>query len=99
MTYVSVVGRETVRIAFLIAALNKLKIFSGDIQNACLNAYAKEKNYFYADDEWNANNGRTIITTRALYGLKSSSLIWRNYLADILGNRLKFRSFPSEPDL
>ena len=43
MIYASVVGRETVRIAFLITSLNHLKILAGDIQNAYLNAHTKEK--------------------------------------------------------
>ena len=38
MTYASVVVRETVRIAFLVAALNDLKVLAGDIQNTYLNA-------------------------------------------------------------
>ena len=37
LTYASVVSRESVRIAFLIAALNDLDILAGDIQNAYLN--------------------------------------------------------------
>ena len=56
MTYVSVVGRETVSIIFLITALNDLKILAGDIQNAYLNTYTEEKIYFYASDEWKGNN-------------------------------------------
>ena len=43
MIYASVVGRETVRIAFLITSLNHLKILPVDIQNAYLNAHTKEK--------------------------------------------------------
>ena len=99
MTYASVVGREKVRIAFLIASLNDLKISAGDIQNAYLNAHTKEKTFFYAGDEWKGSKGRVVIITRALYGLKSSALMWRNHLADILGNKLKFRSSLSDPDL
>ena len=43
MTYASVVRRETVRIAFLNASPNDLKILAGDIQNVYLNAHTKEK--------------------------------------------------------
>ena len=43
MTYSTVVSRESVRIAFLIAALNNLDILAGDIQNAYLNAPTSEK--------------------------------------------------------
>ena len=61
MTYNSVVGRETFRISFLIAALNDLKILASHFQNAYLNPYTKEKIYFYAGVEWKANKGRAII--------------------------------------
>ena len=50
INYASVIGRETVRIAFLVAALNNLNIFAGDIQNSHLNAETEEKIFFYAGD-------------------------------------------------
>ena len=99
MTYASVVGRETVRIAFLIASLNDLKILAGDIQNVYLNAHTKENIFFYAGDKWKGSKGWVVVITRAIYGLKSSALIWCNHLTDILGNKLKFRSSSSDPDL
>ena len=34
MTYSSLVGRETVRIALAIAALNSLEVKAGDVMNA-----------------------------------------------------------------
>jgi hypothetical protein len=42
-TYASVVSRESVRIAFMIAALNDLHLLTADIQNAYLNAPVAEK--------------------------------------------------------
>lgn len=42
MTYSSFVSRDTVRIGFLVAALNDLDILAGDIQNR------EEKIFFYA---------------------------------------------------
>ena len=43
MIYASVVGRETVRIAFLVEVLNNLRILVCDFQNAYLYADTKEK--------------------------------------------------------
>ena len=43
MTYASVVRRESVRIAFLLAALNNLEILAGDTGNVYLNAITTEK--------------------------------------------------------
>ena len=99
MTYSSVVSRDTVRIGFLVAALNDLDILAGDIQNAFLEAPTKEKIFFYAGDEWKADKDKIVVVVRALYGLKSSALQFRNHLADTLGNRLGFKSSLADPDL
>ena len=84
--------------ALLVTALNDLKILAGDTQNVYLNAFTKEKIYFRAVDEWKADKGKIIVITRALYGLKSSALIWQNHLADNIGNKLKFKSSLADPD-
>ena len=99
LTYASVVSRDSVRLGFLIAALNGLDILAGDVQNAYLNAETKEKVYFIAGNEWKANEGRTILIVRALYGLKSSALAWRKHLADTIGNKLGFKSSLADPDV
>ncbi len=51
LTYSSVVSRESVKIAFLIAALNDLDIMTCDIGNAYLNANYREKIWFVAGRE------------------------------------------------
>ena len=58
-----------------------------------------EKLYFAAGPEWGADEGRLVIVVRALYGLKSSALNWRNHLADMLTNTLKFKSTLADPDV
>lgn len=84
-TYSSVVSRDSVRIAFLIAALNDLDILAADVQNAYLNAPTKEKVYTIAGPEFGATNeGRPVILVRALYGLKSSGARWRDHMAATL---------------
>ena len=97
MTYSSVVSRETVRIGLLMAVLNGLELLAGDIQNAFLEAPTKEKIFFYAGDEWRADEGRVVVVVQALYGLKSSSLQFQKHLAETLGNNLGFK--PSLADL
>jgi Reverse transcriptase (RNA-dependent DNA polymerase) len=44
-TYSTVVARDSVRLAFLLAALNGLDVLAGDIQNAYINADSKENLY------------------------------------------------------
>ena len=61
MTYSSAVSRESVHIAFLIAALNSLETQSADIGNAYLNASTNEKVYTTADPEFGADEAKTII--------------------------------------
>ena len=52
MTYSSVVTRNSIRIAFTLAALNDLDVLSTDVQNAYLNAPMKEKVYMMAGPEF-----------------------------------------------
>jgi Reverse transcriptase (RNA-dependent DNA polymerase) len=44
-TYSTVVTRDSVRLAFMLAALNGLDVLSGDVQNAYINAESKENLY------------------------------------------------------
>ena len=73
LCYSSVVSRDSVRIAFLVAALNDLDIFSCNIGNAYLHAPCKEKIWFVAGAECGKNlRGKVMRLVRALYGMKSS---------------------------
>ena len=83
-TYASTVSRESVRIAFLMAALNNLDILMADIGNAYLNAPCMERVYFRGGKELGKYNGRYIIIKQALYGLKSSAAEWGNHMASTL---------------
>ena len=64
VTYSSVVSRDRVRIAFLIAALNDLDIMSADIGNAYLNAPNKKKIWTVAGHELGTDKGSVFIITR-----------------------------------
>eukprot|EP00970_Alexandrium_tamarense_P000443 scaffold59_cov114-Alexandrium_tamarense.AAC.2 len=75
MTYSSVVSQESVRLAYLIAALHDLELTSADISNANLHAPCKEKIWFQAGAECGEHRGKVMIVTRALYGLKSAVAI------------------------
>ncbi len=85
ITYSSVVSRDSVRIMFLIAALNELDIWMSDVGNAYLNAQPREKIYTYAGPEFGPQDeGKMVIIVRALYGLKSSGAAWRAHFAKSL---------------
>ena len=98
-TYSSVVSRDSVRIAFTIAALNCLDVLAGDVQNAYLNAPTKERTYITAGLEFGPENvGRPALIVRALYGLKSSAARWRDHIAATL-REMKFNSCLADPDV
>ena len=99
LTYSSVVARDSIRIAFLIAALNDLDILSADIGNAYLNAPTKERVHTVCGLEFGQNyQGRYAIIVRALYGLKSSAAAWRSMLAGTLSD-MGFQSSLADPDV
>ena len=81
-TYARAVSRESVRIAFTIAALNDLENFAADIQNAYLNATFSEKIVFTFGPEFGSDQkGKTKVVVRDLYGLRSSGSAFCNHLA------------------
>jgi len=93
-----VVSRDSVRIGFLIAALNDLDLVAADIGNAYLQAETKEKIYAIAGPEFGELQGRTMIIVRALYGLKSSGAAWHNHFAQTLHD-LGFKTSYADPDV
>ncbi len=99
LTYSSVVSRDSVRLAFLIAALNDLELLAADIGNAYLNAFTKEKVHTECGLEFGHQFvGRTAIIVCALYGLKSSGAAWRSLFASTLTD-LEFTSCLADPDV
>ena len=99
ITYSSVVSRDSVRLAFLIAGLNDLDVLAGDVTNAYLNAPCREnKICLEGGVETGHDRGKVLIVTRALYGLKSSGAAWRADLAATLRD-LKFTSTQADPDV
>jgi hypothetical protein len=97
-SYSSVVSRESVRIAFTIAALNGLDVLMADIGNAYLNAECREKIWTTAGPEFGSNQGRRMLVIRALYGLRSSGAAWRAHLAQTMYD-LDFKPCEADPDV
>lgn len=85
LTYSSVVSRESVRIAFLHAALNDLDVLGCDVSNAYLNAPCREKIWVRAGPEFGTDQGSVMLIRKALYGLKSAGKSWRTMLSETLG--------------
>jgi len=98
MTYSSVVSRESVRLGFMIAALNGLDVMACDLENAYLNAKCSEKIWFEGGIECGSDKGKVCVVVRALYGLKSAGASWRAALAQALRD-LGFTSTTADPDV
>ncbi|KAI2490038.1 Reverse transcriptase (RNA-dependent DNA polymerase) [Fragilaria crotonensis] len=98
ITYSSVVSRDSVRLAFLLAALNGIDIMACDIGNAYLNAPCREKIWFVAGPEFGSRQGTVIKVVRALYGLKSSGASWRAMFNDSIQN-MGFKPSIADPDV
>ena len=84
ITYSSVVSRESVRIAFLLAYLNDLDIFECDIGNVYLNAKFRYKIWTESGSKFETEKGIVMIISIKLCGLKSSGATWRANISETL---------------
>ena len=82
--YASNVKTGNVRILFMIARHNGMKILMGDATNAYPHAKMKEKVYVIARPEFRNNEGRYVVIDRALYGLKTSGHMWHAHFSEKL---------------
>ena len=98
ITYASVVSRETVRIALLMAALNDLNVKVGDVLNAYITAPITEKVWTVLGPEFGTDVGKRAIIVRALYGLKSAGAAFRAHLASFM-RQMGHTSCKADPDL
>ena len=89
LTYASVVSRETVRIALLMAGLNDVDIWAADVLNNYITAPCREKIWTTLGKEFGDDCGRKAIVVRALYGLKLSGAAFRAHLAGYMRGGLR----------
>ena len=99
-TFSTVASRDSVRLMFLIAALNDLKLQSADIGNAYLNAKCRERVHVRCGAELfgQEHKGKLAVICRALYGLKTSGASWRQHLANEIRN-VGFTNTKGDPDV
>ena len=98
ITYASIVSRETVQIAFLMAALNDLEVKVGDVLNAYVTAPVTEKVWTILGPEFGPDAGKNAIIVHALYGLKSSGAAFCAHLASFM-HKMGYTSCKADPDL
>jgi Reverse transcriptase (RNA-dependent DNA polymerase) len=98
-TYASVVSRESVRIALLIASLNDMEVMSADVQGAYLDAPCHEKVYTVCGRDFGTEFvNRIAVIVKALYGLKTSAYAWREHLSQTL-RELGFKACVADNDV
>jgi hypothetical protein len=94
ITYSTVVSRDSVRLAFLIAGLNNLDVMACDIGNAYLNAPCREKIWFLGGGEAGRLdfNGWNDTRSLSLSGLLQITNKWASRLRSTLLRRLNLLS-------
>jgi hypothetical protein len=80
LTNASVVSRESVRRAFLIAKVNDLEMVMTDIGDAYLYAECSEKYHATAGKEFEEIAGRVVVIVQALCGPKAAGASWNHHL-------------------
>jgi hypothetical protein len=98
MAYASVISRESLRIALTLAALNDLDVKMADIENAYLTAPITEKVWTLLGPEFGDDAGKRALIVRALYGLTSAGIAFRNHLVEFM-NHLGWHPFRADRDL
>jgi len=59
----------------------------------------QRKTYFIAGPEWGSAEGRVVLITRALYGLRSSAFEWRMHISNALKEELGFDNSLADPEV
>ncbi len=98
ITYASVVSRETVRIALLMAALNDLNVKVGDVLNANITALITEKVWTVLGPKFGIDASKSAIIVCALYGLRSTGAAFCAHLASFM-RQMGYTSCKADPDL
>jgi Reverse transcriptase (RNA-dependent DNA polymerase) len=98
ITYSSVVARDSVRIALLLAALDGIQLWAADVGHAYLKAPCREKIWTIAGPEFGSDEGKVMLIKKALCGLKSSGAAWRAMLAGTLTD-IGFKSTEADRDV
>ena len=97
-TYSGVVSMDTIRMAFVLSAMNNLEVCAADISTAFLYGKTREKVYIIAGKEFGEHAGKRMIIDKGLYGLKTSSARFHESLSAKL-RKMGFRPSKADFDL
>ena len=96
--YSGVVTLIGLSIVVFLVELNRLDLWTTDIENTYLEVKTKENVYIVAGSDFGDMEGYTKIIHKALYGLRSSGLKWHERLDDYLRD-MGFSPCRVEPDI
>jgi len=97
--YSGVVSMDSVRLGFLIAAMNNMTVVAADIGNAFLYGITKEKVYVRAGPEFGPDvQGKRLLVVKSLYGLRTSAARFHEHLTETL-RKLGFVPSYADADL
>ena len=82
--YSGVVSIETIRVAFVLAAMNNLDVCAADVSTAFLYGKTREKVYVIAGEEFGQHKGKRMLIDKGLYGLASSAARFHDKLSSTL---------------
>ena len=94
----SVVSRDSVPIAMIIATLNDLDMLACNIYNVYLTTDCREQVWAVAGPNFGSEYGKNILVKKSLYGLKRSGAAFRAFLEEML-DTMGYRSSYADPDL
>ena len=97
-TFSSTIENLSVKLLFLVAVQNGLDLMCGDIGNAFPTAPCAEKIWSTAGAEFGSRAGSTVVLKRALYGLKTASKSFHDFLGGTF-ERMGFRPSQADQDL
>ena len=89
---------STIRMAFLLAAMNNLSACAADIGNAFLYGSTRERVYVIAGPEFGDLAGKKLIIDKGLYGLRSSAARFHEHLSKKI-RELGYQPSRADPDL
>ena len=93
------VGLETIRLGFALAAIHGLDICAADVGNAYLYGTTNEKVCIRAGPEFGPERqGKWLIIEKALYGLRSSGARWHEAFADTI-REMGYTPSKADPNL
>ena len=101
LVYSGVASLWSLQIVAFLAELNGLQLIGGDIGNAYLEAYTKEKVCYHAGPEFGPLEGHMLIIDKALYSLRTSGAGFHAKWADTLRTlrTLGFTITYADPDV